>query len=163
MNKQGLRYLSLGFFISALILSGTQLMNKTEAAQQEPILTEDSSTYDSSADKEEPEIVDTSAAVSSEAEEEAEVDSSTEADTSEEETETPEAEPEDVTVMIVVKDGQPSSVVAKQLQSEGIIENALEFDTYLEKEDVAKKIRPGNYEVKKGMDFKQIVDVLLKR
>ena len=170
MNKQGMRYLSMGFFISAVILSGYQLMDSTEAAPSVLYTSEEAHTYDTSSDMEEivQDSTDSTDSLDS-TEETSTVDEEEETEQPEEtkeedlSEETNETEQEPSVVTIVIKEGQPSSILAKQLESEGLIENALDFDTYLEKQNAATKIRPGSYEIDSDMNFDQIINVLLKR
>jgi len=176
MNKQSLRALSLGFFFSALLVGGYQLMDRPQAAEQPAENAEETSNMiDSSLALEDSTKADSANSEENQAEEtdskESETDTSgdSEEETQEDETqnnsseEDQQDEKDETPVVIIVKDGQPSSVVAGQLKEEGLIDNSFDFDQFLEKNNYATKIRPGSYEVKKGMDFEQIAGVLLNR
>lgn len=157
LKKQELRYLSIGFFISAIILNGYQLMGFSN--NNAPIATppQEEVAMDTAVSSEE--IGETDSTVPAETEETE--DTSNEDSTEESATEEEALEP--TTLTIVVNEGDPSSVVADQLAAEGFIDNALEFDTYLENQDVATKIRPGSYDVTSDMDFDQMIAVLVPR
>jgi len=170
MNKQSLRYLSLGFFFSALLLGGYQVIEKPDAANHPVISAEELEKADTSSELdvvseeegsfEEDSYIEETDSADDEKQTEEELEEQEEPEDSEEtETEEEVASP----VVIVVADGQPSSVVAGQLKEQGIIEDSFEFDKYLEENGYARKIRPGRYEVTKGMTFQEIVDVLLNR
>lgn len=163
MNKNGLRYLSMGFLFSALLLGGFQMIDQSNAyeelaheeethAEENNSLAEVDSTVEEAPEEDS-------------ASEEAKIDSTQENDATEEDSseESTEVEEPVETVTITVGDGQPSSVATTQLENHGVIEDAFEFDQYLEDNDYARKIRPGNYEVTTNMDFEQIVNVLLNR
>lgn len=169
MTKQTLRALSLGFFLSALVVAGFQILEQPEAAKGVDMGPETADT--SSAVLEEEKASDSSYIAETDTED-TEEEANKEEDgaaekaedvSSEDSAETDLEEETNEPVTITVKEGQPSSVVASQLKEQGIIEDSFEFDEYLEKNNYATKIRPGKYDVTKDMDFEKIVDVLLKR
>lgn len=63
---------------------------------------------------------------------------------------------------VTVRDGEPSSVVAEQLESLGVIEDRYDFNDYLEKNDLAKKVRPGNYVVSTGMNNEELAQAIIR-
>lgn len=66
--------------------------------------------------------------------------------------------PETVTVKITK--GMQSSAVAKTLEEKGIIENAADFDKYLNKNGYATKLRVGSYEIQKQASYTSIAKIL---
>lgn len=63
---------------------------------------------------------------------------------------------------VTVKEGEPSSVVAEQLESLGLIEDRHAFNAFLEKYDYAKKVRPGNYVVSTDMNNTEMALALVQ-
>ncbi|GEK89287.1 endolytic transglycosylase MltG [Alkalibacterium putridalgicola] len=63
---------------------------------------------------------------------------------------------------VTVKEGEPSSVVAEQLEYLGVIEDRYAFSDYLETNGLAKKIRPGNYVVTSNMTTDELAQAILK-
>ncbi|SFC53264.1 hypothetical protein SAMN04488102_10964 [Alkalibacterium subtropicum] len=63
---------------------------------------------------------------------------------------------------VTVKEGEPSSVVADQLQYLGIIDDRYAFNDYLEENDLAKKVRPGNYVVTSDMNTDELVQAIIR-
>lgn len=62
---------------------------------------------------------------------------------------------------VTVRDGEPSSVVAQQLENFGVIEDRHAFNDYLETNDLAKKVRPGNYVVHSDMDEAALAEAII--
>lgn len=177
MNQSALRYLSLGFLVSAVLLSGYRIFlydpqtaaggadseNTAELSDEElsykeryeQLLAETEvanlTEEDSSADEGEE---------SSDAADDEDQSENAEEDSSEEEE---EPEEEIITATIVINDGQPSSVAANQLEDQGIIDNSSDFDQYLEENDFANLVRPGSYEVSSDMDYEEIANILMTR
>lgn len=60
----------------------------------------------------------------------------------------------------VVKEGLLSSSVAKDLEEQGLVKDADEFDAYLEKNGYAKLIRSGKYDIPKEADYKTIAKII---
>lgn len=67
-----------------------------------------------------------------------------------------------VTKTITVKRGMDSSSVAALLQREGIIEDAHDFDSYLDKNGYSTKIRIGTYVVKSSDSYKTLAKIITK-
>lgn len=63
---------------------------------------------------------------------------------------------------VTVKEGEPSSVVAEQLEELGVIEDRHAFNTFLEKNDYAKKVRPGNYVVTSEMNENELAQAIVR-
>ena len=175
MSKPALRYLALGFLVSAIILAGyrsflyePQIADSSEAKTAP--LTQDELTYK---EKYETLLAETELAElesgyvdgseSTENTESAESDEtaqeSSESDTEES---SEDSESEDVvTATVIINEGDPSSAAARQLQEQGIIEDSAEFDDFLESNNLSNLVRPGNFTVNSGMSFQEIADILL--
>src|SRR5690625_3618292 len=128
MNRKGLRYLSMGFFFSAVLLGGIQLIEQPEATEYSTEIAGDIDTAASTTSPNENKSSSEDASdepvsdlTDSEKDEQTE-DGNKDEEASSQETE--ENEPE--TISIVVEEGQPSSVIATQLETEGVIEDAFE-------------------------------------
>lgn len=63
---------------------------------------------------------------------------------------------------ITVKDGEPSSVVAEQLETLGLIEDRYAFNDFLENYGYAKRVRPGNYVVTADMNTTEMALALMR-
>lgn len=67
-----------------------------------------------------------------------------------------------VTKTITVKRGMDSSSVAALLEREGIIEDAHDFDSYLDKNGYSTRIRIGTYVVKSSDSYKTLAKIITK-
>lgn len=63
----------------------------------------------------------------------------------------------------VVREGLLSSSVARDLEEQGLVKDADEFDAYLEKNDYAKYVRSGKYDIPKDADYKTIAKIITKQ
>lgn len=63
----------------------------------------------------------------------------------------------------VVREGFLSSSVARELEEQGLVKDADEFDTYLEKNGYAKYVRSGKYDIPKDADYKTIAKIITKQ
>lgn len=61
---------------------------------------------------------------------------------------------------ITVSSGMSSEQVAGMLQSNGIIENATDFDTYLKEYGYSKIISVGKYEISANSTYKEIAEII---
>lgn len=173
MSKPALRYLALGFLVSAIILAGyrsflyePQVADSSESDTAP--LTQDELTYKEKyetllAETElaqlESDYVDESE--STESTEPAESDEAVQ-ESSKNDTEESKEESEEVaTATVIINEGDPSSTAARQLQEQGIIEDSAEFDQFLESNNLSNLVRPGNFTVNSGMSFQEIADILL--
>lgn len=171
MSKPTLRYMALGFLISAIVLAGYRLflyepqvsadhsttndsvtLSKEEASYKEKYESLLAETEVANLTKDKESSKDTETASSEKPKEE---DSATKSSES--------SKPEVVKTTIVINDGDPSSVAVQQLEDQGIIEDSSEFETFLEENDYISLLRPGSYEVTSEMDFQKIADVLMGR
>jgi len=173
LSKPALRYLALGFLVSAIILAGyrsflyePQVADSSESDTAP--LTQDELTYKEKyetllAETElaqlESDYVDESE--STESTEPAESDEAVQ-ESSKNDTEESKEEGEEVaTATVIINEGDPSSTAARQLQEQGIIEDSAEFDQFLESNNLSNLVRPGNFTVNSGMSFQEIADILL--
>ena len=171
MSKPALRFLSLGFLVSALILAGyrsffyeSQPVDVTDASTE---LTQEDETYK---DKYESLLAETELAKmeseyaedgqGTESTDEAAAEESSESETEEADSSTEESSSEAVTATVVINNGDPSSIAARQLQDQGIIENSADFDNFLEENNLSNLIRPGTFTIESGMSFQEIADIL---
>ncbi|MEH7346105.1 hypothetical protein V7122_19875 [Bacillus sp. JJ1532] len=58
--------------------------------------------------------------------------------------------------------GMVSHDIAAMLEKEKIIDDAAQFETYLEENGYSKRIQLGSFEVKAGMSYKQIAKIITK-
>lgn len=173
MSKPALRYLALGFLVSAIILAGyrsflyePQVADSSESDTAP--LTQDELTYK---EKYETLLAETELAQlesgyvdESENTENTESAASDEAaqESSKSDTEESKEESEEVvTATVIINEGDPSSTAARQLQEQGIIEDSAEFDQFLESNNLSNLVRPGNFTVNSDMSFQEIADILL--
>ncbi|MER2041215.1 hypothetical protein [Desemzia incerta] len=173
MSKPALRYLALGFLVSAIILAGyrsflyqPQVADSSESDTAP--LTQDELTYK---EKYETLLAETELAQlesgyvdESESTENTESAATDEAaqESSESDTEESQEDSEDVvTATVVINQGDPSSTAARQLQEQGIIEDSAEFDEFLESNNLSNLVRPGSFTVNSDMSFQEIADILL--
>lgn len=63
-------------------------------------------------------------------------------------------------VSITVSSGMSSEQVAGMLQANGIIENASDFDAYLNQNGYSKIISVGNYEIVANSTYKEIAEII---
>jgi len=88
---------------------------------------------------------------------------SAEASSEEEDEETAESDSnESESFTVTIKEGEPSSVVADQLEYLGLIEDRYAFSDYLETNDLANKVRPGNYVVTSDMTEAELAQAIIK-
>ncbi|MDY3774283.1 MAG: hypothetical protein SO023_04100 [Eubacterium sp.] len=62
----------------------------------------------------------------------------------------------------VVREGLLSSSVAREMEEQGIIKDADEFDDYMEKNGYAKKVRSGKYDIPEDADYKTIAKIITR-
>lgn len=183
MSKTALRYLSLGLLLSAIVLAGYRVFfydaqisadkattPSTELSQEEETYKEKyeqllaetevakiENDYAAAEESTAPEAESAESTESSEDTEDAE-DTENEADDSNSEE---DASNEPITTTVVINEGEPSSIAATQLQNQGIIESANEFNDYLEENNFTTLVRPGSFTVNSDMSFQEIADVLM--
>lgn len=70
-------------------------------------------------------------------------------------------ESDDVTeVEITLEDGAPPSNISDALEDAGIIDDARDFNDYLEDNDLSGSVKPGTYEVDSEMSYSEISDII---
>jgi cytoskeletal protein RodZ len=99
--------------------------------------------------------------ITTEATTEATTEKKTEEVTTEKATEEP-AKTSDETVTIVVESGMYSEEVAERLMEAGIIDDAYDFNIWLESTGYATALEVGEFQVKKGMSYEEIAQVLTR-
>ncbi|MGP6146165.1 hypothetical protein [Jeotgalibaca sp. A122] len=154
MKKDKLRFLALGFFLSALIMTLFQLVGNvgTTKGTESAIAVESSIESSISSMKEaRPGTVNNSEIESSQSSSQAE---SSESGNSQEESD------ERDSFEFIVNEGEPSSVVIENLYTIGLIEDPEEAQTYLEEHSLLNSIQYGTYELSKEMSDTEILDTL---
>lgn len=178
MTKRNIRMLSTGFLISGLLLTALQTVSSSSADSNDAdnietleadkrILEEQlvqleleneqlRAEFDGLIDGEETNLTEL-----------AETTEDSPSETTEEEISDEEAEEEDTSnavteYTIVVSEGQPSSVVASQLQSFGLITDFFEFNDYLEQNDLVRQVRPGEFTVNSDMNRTQLIEAIIR-
>ncbi|SDQ11579.1 hypothetical protein LHA31_00230 [Carnobacterium viridans] len=167
MSKPALRYLALGFLVSAIVLAGYRLF----LYDVQPIASENEKIEETVPTKEEISYKEKYEALLADkevADLEKETETSESADVKEEATsesaesaESESSEPSEKKITLIINEGDPSSVASKQLQEQGLIEDAFDFDEFLEENSYAALIRPGSYEVSSEMDYNELASVLM--
>lgn len=71
--------------------------------------------------------------------------------------------PEKTEITFTISSGMWSEDVSRILKSAGLVDDAVEFNTYLKNNGYQSKIQTGNYTMEKGADFKEIADKITKR
>ncbi|WP_028273697.1 hypothetical protein [Atopococcus tabaci] len=166
LDKTALRFLALGFFVSAILLSvygvlspGSSLSAEEQSykVRYEELVAETNSSSDSASVAEQP------ADSSNEPVESTEDSSADVTDSSEDVQEEPEKEnnTDAISTVIVIEQGDPSSFASTQLQNQGIVESAIEFNNFLENNNYTGSLRPGSYEVNSEMSFEEIARTLM--
>ena len=177
MSKKNIRILAIGFFVSGLILlmSAILMPNSPTASGQtekvkdlesdityleekiaqleleQPVAAEQPSEKEETAESEEN-------SEKNETEEAAEEESQA---TEEDQTEEQADEEAVITATITINEGEPSSVAAGQLEANNILEDSMDFDDFLEENDYAPYVRPGNYDISSDMSYEQIAQTLM--
>ena len=64
------------------------------------------------------------------------------------------------TVLITIKSGDSSYTVSKALAAAGLVEDAVEYDTYLCNNGYSRRIRTGTYEITLGMSYEEIAKII---
>ncbi|MCR5453287.1 MAG: endolytic transglycosylase MltG [Lachnospiraceae bacterium] len=85
---------------------------------------------------------------------------STESEQTERETAASDSEEK---VSFSISGGQNSNVVGRNLYSAGLVEDADEFDSYLEQNGYDRVIRPGSYEIPKDASYEDIARIITGR
>lgn len=186
MNRPALRFLAVGFLVSALVLSGYRLFlyepststaKSSETAKKEKTLSADEKSYKEKYEelltKVELEKVtgDSSSTDSSKtdsspktADDKKATDAAAAKKKADEEAAKKKAEEDKVKkYTLVIGQGDPTSAAVDQLASQGIIKDANEFTQFLSANDYEMYIRDGSYEVNSSMSYEQIAKIITHR
>lgn len=177
MSKKNVRILALGFFVSGVILLLTSLFmpdNQSVNGQTEVVESLNSEIAYLEEKIAKLEIAQTTQAEeiaaeteqSVEPEQDSEGAESAESDEqqgTEENVEEESTEEPIITTTVTIAEGEPSSVATQQLESEGVIEDRFEFDSFLEDNDYAPLVRPGSYDITSEMSYEEIAQKLMGR
>lgn len=186
MTKRNIRLLATGFLMSGLLLTAFQSVNGPTAESTESktieTLEDDMRVLEEKAVQLELEneqlraeydnlisMNDTELADGQVEEENADETDTTEADTtetaeeSENSSDTEEDEWSSVTeYTIIINEGEPSSVIASQLETYGLIDDFFEFNDYLEDNDLIRRVRPGEFAVTSDMNRDQLIEAIIR-
>ncbi|MGX7376519.1 hypothetical protein ACWOFO_04925 [Carnobacterium maltaromaticum] len=186
MNRPALRFLAVGFLVSALVLSGYRLFlyetstaKSSETAKKEKTLSADEKSYkekyeelltkvelekvtgDSSSTDSSKTDSSSKTADDKKATDAADAAAKKKAD---EEAAKKKAEEDKVKkYTLVIGQGDPTSAAVDQLASQGIIKDANEFTQFLSANDYEMYIRDGSYEVNSSMSYEQIAKIITHR
>ncbi|TXC92411.1 endolytic transglycosylase MltG [Metabacillus litoralis] len=171
MSKTGFRTFAAGMILSTSVLGGTYLLSDKEqaAAKVEKEVTEaDIKTYLTNNNKmaidtdEYEEFLASKNAADQKEETKVAEQPKTEEAPKEEAKKVEEKKEEVVSYKVAIKDGMTTSEVSDALELNGIIESSKEFDKFLISNDYHTKVQLGTFEVKKGMTFAQLADVITR-
>ena len=157
MNKQKLRFISIGFLLSAVLLAGFQLFypealpGSTFNGEATADSTDYQEKYESTLAELELQKQLNEAATSSAPSEGAEVASSAPAEV---------APAANTPVTFVITSGQPMSVVIDNLVSTGLITDRAVFEQYLNERNLVTKINIGEYQLSQDMGYEVIADMI---
>ncbi|MPM72068.1 hypothetical protein SDC9_119041 [bioreactor metagenome] len=165
MNKQKLRFISIGFLLSAVLLAGFQLFypealpGSTFNGEANADSTDYQEKYESTLAELELQKQLNEAATSSTPADGAAAASSvpTEAASVTDSATTPVA---NAPVTFVITSGQPMSVVIDNLVSAGLITDRAVFEQYLTDRNLVTKINVGEYQLTPDMGYEVIADII---
>ena len=82
-----------------------------------------------------------------------------------EETTAPEAvtPPEETVFTLSITSGMTSNRVADILVEQGLVDNGYNFNMYLHENGYASKLRVGDYQIKSGLSYGEIADIITKK
>ena len=179
MSKKNIRLLALGFLLSSLLIitlnglfqteSEASDGNQVEELQKEIHFLEEKivglefenealmSQIDSA------DLAENSSEEEAESQEEdsQETEVETEADEVEEDEDEEEETPSATTYTVVIEENEPSSVIADQLVTFGLIEDRHAFNAYLEDSGAYLRVRAGSYTITSEMNRDEIVQVII--
>ncbi|MCC5889350.1 MAG: hypothetical protein JJU01_02195 [Alkalibacterium sp.] len=182
MTKRNIRLLATGFLISGLLLTAFQTVNgtteenseseTTEALEADMRVLEEKAVqleleneqlraeYDKLIEMQSTEIADND--YSGETEETSEASEDTEDSESGEDTADEDSASEASEYTIVIAEGEPSSVIASQLEAYGLINDFFEFNDYLEDNDLIRRVRPGEFTVTSDMNRDELIEAIIR-
>lgn len=167
MNKQKLRFISIGFLLSAVLLAGFQLFypealpGSTFNGEANADSTDYQEKYESTLAELELELQKqlNEATTSSAPAEGAAVASSAPAETASI-AESSAAPAANTPVTFIITSGQPTSVVIDNLVSAGLITDRAVFEQYLNDRNLVTKINIGEYQLSQDMGYEVIADMI---
>ncbi|GIO23128.1 endolytic transglycosylase MltG [Oceanobacillus sp. J11TS1] len=65
-----------------------------------------------------------------------------------------------IDVEVTLENGMPPSNISDSLEEAGIIDDAREFNDYLEDNDLSGSVKPGTYKVDSEMSFSEIAEII---
>lgn len=145
MKKEKLRFLALGFFLSALVLTLFQLVVQAGTMNDAESSLAAESSVESSISSSTKEAESSQVSVENESSESGNFQ---------------ESPSNDDAFVFVVHEGQPSSVVIENLHTSGLIKNPEEAQSYLEEQNLMNSIQYGSYELSKSMSDAEIIEAL---
>lgn len=159
MKKDQLRFLALGFFLAAILLTVFQVsgLARTKNIDEKPAPVE------SSVESAESLVVKESESkpeLSSSSEDEEEINASSQESESLESESSQEESVDSEAFVFVVQEGQPTSVVIENLHLTGLIEDPEEVQTYIEENNLANRMQFGLYELSKNMSYQEIISII---
>lgn len=155
MNKDKLRFLALGFFLAALILAGFQFIqgtlfvtdsDKVDYKQKYESLSTEYDRLEQDFKVLESKNKESSSALS------------TKSSGSENPSESTSATSE--SIIFIIKEGEPSSVVLENLIQEGLITDYEQAQTYLIENQKLTSIQYGSYTLSKDMGYQKVLDMI---
>lgn len=87
----------------------------------------------------------------------------TDPDKAEADTKEPDADKKDTTVSITVSGGMMSDTIAKELETAGVVDNAVQFNLYLVENGYDSRIITGNKVIPQGATYDEIAQILSSR
>ena len=154
MNKQKLRFISIGFLLSAVLLAGFQLFYP-EALPGSTFNGE--ATADSTDYQEKYESTLAELELQKQLNEAATSSAPGEGASTAENSAAPAA---NTPVTFVITSGQPMSVVIDNLVSAGLITDRAAFEQYLNERNLVTKINIGEYQLSQDMGYEVIADMI---
>lgn len=157
MKKDQLRFLALGFFLAAILLTVFQMsgLAGTKNADEKPVTVESSvESAESLVVKESDSKPELSLSNEEEITPSSQEDESLESESSQEESVDSDA------FVFVVQEGQPTSVVIENLHLTGLIEEPEEVQAYIEENNLANRMQFGSYELSKNMSYQEIISII---
>lgn len=157
MKKDQLRFLALGFFLAAILLTVFQVsgLARTKNTDEKPMPVESSvESAESLVVKESESKPELSSSSEEEITPSSQEDESLESESSQEESVDSDA------FVFVVQEGQPTSVVIENLHLTGLIEEPEEVQAYIEENNLANRMQFGSYELSKNMSYQEIISII---
>ena len=157
MKKDQLRFLALGFFLAAILLTVFQMsgLAGTKNADEKPVTVESSvESAESLVVKESDSKPELSLSNEEEITPSSQEDELLESESSQEESVDSDA------FVFVVQEGQPTSVVIENLHLTGLIEEPEEVQAYIEENNLANRMQFGSYVLSKNMSYHEIISII---